>query len=46
MLLKDVLNSIDIIDYKGNLDIDITNVSSDSRLIKENGLFFAITGYE
>ena len=45
MLLKDVLNSIDIIDYKGNLDIDITNVSSDSRLIKENGLFFAITGY-
>ena len=45
MVLKDVLKGIDIIEHKGNLEINITNISSDSRLIKENGLFFAITGY-
>lgn len=45
MILKDVLNNIEIIEYKGNLELEITNISSDSRLIKENGLFFAITGY-
>ena len=45
MILKNVLENIDIIERKGSLDIDITNISSDSRLIKENGLFFAITGY-
>ena len=45
MKLKDVLKNIENIETKGNLDIDITNISSDSRLIEENGLFFAITGY-
>ena len=45
MILRDVLKNIDIIDKKGNLDIEITNISSDSRLIEKNGLFFAITGY-
>lgn len=46
MLLKDVLKNIEILEHKGNLDIDITNISSDSRLIKQNGFFFAITGYK
>ena len=46
MILRDVLKNIDIIDKKGNLDIEITNISSDSRLIEKNGLFFAITGYK
>ena len=45
MILKDILKDSNIIDYKGNLNIEITNISSDSRLIKNNGLFFAITGY-
>ena len=45
MKLNDVLTNIDISEYKGNLDINITNISSDSRLIEKNGLFFAITGY-
>lgn len=45
MKLKDVLNNIDIIENKGSLEINITNISSDSRLIKENGLFFAIKGF-
>ena len=46
MIIRDVLKNIDIIDKKGNLDIEITNISSDSRLIEKNGLFFAITGYK
>ena len=46
MLLKDVLKNIEILEHKGNLDIDITNISSDSRLIRQNGFFFAITGYK
>ena len=45
MKLKEVLKDIEILETKGNLELDITNISSDSRLIKENGLFFAITGY-
>ena len=45
MILKDILKDSNIIDYKGNLNIEITNISSDSRLIKNDGLFFAITGY-
>ena len=45
MKLKDVLKNIAIIETKGILDINITNISSDSRLIKKDGLFFAITGY-
>lgn len=46
MLLKNVLTNIETIETKGNFDIDVTNISSDSRLIKENGFFFAITGYK
>ena len=46
MKLKDVFKDIDIMDYKGDLNVEITNISSDSRLIKPNGLFFAINGYK
>ena len=45
MKLRDVLKNSNILESKGDLDIDITNISSDSRLIEKNGLFFAITGY-
>ena len=45
MILKDILKDSKIIEFKGDLNINITNISSDSRLIEENGLFFAITGY-
>ena len=45
MILKDVLKNSKILESKGNLDINVTNISSDSRLIEKNGLFFAITGY-
>ena len=46
MQLKEILVGIDGIKARGNLDLDITNVDSDSRKIKENGMFVAIQGYE
>ena len=46
MKLQDVFKNIEIIESKGSMDIDVDNVSSDSRLIKPNGLFFAINGYK
>ena len=42
MLLKEILNEIEIKNTVGDLNLDITNIHSDSRQIKENGLFFAI----
>ena len=46
MVLKDVFKDIEIIESKGNMDIEVDNISSDSRLIKPNGLFFAINGFK
>ena len=43
--LKDVLNGIDLIDYKGNLENEVTNITSDSRNIEKDGLFVAVIGY-
>ncbi len=45
MKLKDVLKNIEIVEYKGDLDTEITNITSDSRNIESNGLFVAIIGY-
>jgi len=46
MELKKLLVGIDGIKAKGDLDIDITNIESDSRKIKKGGLFVAINGYD
>ena len=46
MKLKEILVGIEGIRARGNLDVDITNVDSDSRNINENGMFIAINGYE
>lgn len=46
MVLSKVLHNIIDIKNSSNIeDIDITNISSDSRSIKNNGLFFAINGF-
>lgn len=45
MQLKDVLKNIDVVEAKGNLSLEITNITSDSRKVKKNGLFFAIKGF-
>ena len=46
MNLKEILVGIDGIKAKGNIDLDITNVDSDSRNIKQSGMFIAIHGFE
>ena len=45
MLLKDLLKDVDIVSSNGSLEIEITNIHSDSRKINQNGLFFAINGF-
>ena len=45
MKLNEVLKNIEIKTSKNMKNVEITNISSDSRVIKENGLFFAINGY-
>lgn len=46
MKLKEILLGIEGIKARGNIELDITNVDSDSRNIKENGMFVAIRGFE
>ena len=46
MKLKELLIGIDGIKARGNLELDITNVDSDSRKIKANGMFVTIHGFE
>lgn len=45
MLLNNLLSNINIKNKIGDLSLDITNIHSDSRKIKEGGLFFAINGF-
>ena len=45
MKLKDIIKNVQNVKTYGSLDIEITNLTSDSRNIKPNGLFFAIKGY-
>ena len=39
MKLLNLLNNVDIINTNGNLEVDITNIHSDSRKIKESNLY-------
>ena len=45
MKLKNLLTNIEIVNQKGDLEIDISNLHSDSRKIKQGGLFIAINGF-
>ena len=45
MELLQVLNGLNVNESVNNLDLNITNIHSDSRKIKEGGLFVAIDGY-
>jgi UDP-N-acetylmuramoyl-L-alanyl-D-glutamate--2,6-diaminopimelate ligase len=44
MQLKDLVKGLEILDVKGDLDIDITNVAYDSRKAKAGSLFVCIDG--
>ncbi len=46
MKLKAILNGIEGLKAKGNLDIDITSVNHDSRKVEAGGMFVAIKGFE
>lgn len=46
MNLKTLLNGIEGLKAKGDLDIDIKNIAYDSRLVKPGCLFVAIKGFE
>lgn len=45
MLLNKLLSEVETIKTVGDLNLDITNIHSDSRKIKEGGLFIAINGF-
>ena len=45
MKLKNILENVDIIEFKGNREIEVTNITSDSRNVEKDGLFVAIIGY-
>ena len=46
MKLKELLVGIEGLKVKGNIDVEITNVDSDSRKIQNGGLFVAIKGFD
>lgn len=45
MLLSKLLSRVEVKNTVGNLNLDITNIHSDSRKIKQGGLFVAIDGF-
>ena len=46
MELKKILAGVEGLKAKGNLDLEIPNVTADSREIKEGDMFIAIKGFE
>ena len=46
MKLKSMISGIEGLKAKGDLDIDITGIESDSRKISNNTMFIAIVGFE
>ena len=45
MKLNQVIQNLNILTLKGNLDIEITNVQYDSRKVTEGTLFICIKGF-
>lgn len=45
MKLSKLISQVEVKNSIGDLDLDITNIHSDSRKIKEGGLFVAINGF-
>jgi len=46
MELRTVISGIDGIKARGNLDLDIKSIETDSRKVEKNGMFIAIVGFE
>ena len=45
-IFKDILQEVEISNIRGNLDIKVTGITSDSRNVYENMIFVAIKGYK
>ena len=45
MTLRDIIKDCGVIDVKGNLDVQITSVTADSRKVVEGALFVAVKGH-
>lgn len=45
MLLEKLISEVEVKNKVGDLNLDITNIHSDSRKIKQGGLFVAINGF-
>ena len=45
MKLEKILENVQLLETKGDMNIDITNISYDSRKLSIGGLFFAIKGF-
>jgi UDP-N-acetylmuramoyl-L-alanyl-D-glutamate--2,6-diaminopimelate ligase len=46
MKLSDVVRGIDIIDQKGNMEVDITDIVYDSRKVSPGCVFICVTGFK
>lgn len=46
MKLKELLKEVELVDVKGDLDIEILNIASDSRNVTEGALFVALAGVQ
>lgn len=46
MELKAILQGVDGIKAKGNLDIDVKDITNDSRKVEPNSMFIAVKGFE
>ena len=46
MNLKNIIAGIEGLKAKGNLDVEVNNISTDSRNIKQGDMFIAIKGFD
>lgn len=46
MKLQDLLNGIEVVEIKGDENITVTNISTDSRKASEGGMFIALKGIQ
>ena len=44
VVLSDILSRIEIIDYKGDLNIALSGIEIDSRKVRQNDIFIALRG--
>jgi len=44
MLLRELLNGVDYVDFTGDKFVKVSSITSDSKKIVKNGLFVCLTG--